>query len=342
MSLVSRAKFPALTIANSAGFNWVLRKTLGGRLLVLCYHGVVAADHPDEYFLYRNTVSAAQFDRQLAMVKKWFRPVAASDVARWVHGKGDLPERAVLITFDDGYRNNLTLAAPILLKHGVPALISVTTGYIGTGRMLWTDELNRRILHSAAKTIPLPGGETRPAGQGREERIELAESVRRKAKRLSDEDRRAYLEALRALPVEEPFGGGELYEFLSWNDVRKLHSLGFEIGSHTAEHPILSRVAPQELARELCSSKAAIERESGAECSTIVYPNGGTADVSDAVIEAAEAAGYRLGFLLTAGINRGGEHFLRLTRINIPGHLPDSLFAAQVSGLYTVLRATGR
>ena len=83
---------------------------------------------------------------------------------------------------------------------------------------------------------------------------------------------------------------------MTWDEVRQLHRQGFEIGSHTVDHPILSQVSSDQLHFELRESKRRIELETGAPCTAIAYPNGRPESVSQAVVNAAREEDYRLGF----------------------------------------------
>jgi peptidoglycan/xylan/chitin deacetylase (PgdA/CDA1 family) len=83
---------------------------------VLCYHGIVGEDRPDERFLYRNTISCRQFAVQLEFLRRHFHPISLADLIDCLQRRVLLHPRSVLVTFDDGYRNNLTNAAPLLLN----------------------------------------------------------------------------------------------------------------------------------------------------------------------------------------------------------------------------------
>jgi peptidoglycan/xylan/chitin deacetylase (PgdA/CDA1 family) len=264
--------------------------------------------------------------------------VSATDVAEAVAGQRSLPDRAVLVTFDDGFRNNLTWAAPELERLGIPALIHVATGYIGQDRLLWTQELDERILSWRYGTLPMPHRpHDAPLPARFAERITLAEHVRSICKRLPNETRICYLDRLRDEPL--PLGKSwhrELYAFLSWDEVRSLRQRGFSIGSHTVSHPILTRLTHHNLTAELCDSKATIEREVGGSCPWLAYPNGGPTDVSSEVVSAAEQAGYKVGFTLMEKPNSRFCAPLRMDRVNIAGGLSPAAFEARISGLLSV------
>jgi peptidoglycan/xylan/chitin deacetylase (PgdA/CDA1 family) len=250
-------------------------------------------------------------------------------------GRDVLPPRSVLVTFDDGYRNNLTRAAPILQELGVPALFHISTGYIGRKRLLWPDEVNERVLHWPRSRLPLPGRQAcldlEACGTSR---AIAADVVREACKTVSDDERQQYLEGLREEPLPPlPEHLHELYEFLSWDDVRALDLRGFAIGSHTVEHPILTRLDRGAVTRELVQSKQAIERELGKPCRWFAYPNGGQGDFSAAVSIAAKGAGFDAAFTLLGGSNRLPLVPMRIDRICIVRDLTLDGFHARLSGL---------
>ena len=84
----------------------------------------------------------------------------------------------MLVTFDDGYRNNLTLAAPVLKSHDIPCIFHVATGYIDTPRMLWTTEVVLRLLRWPNAVVPTPDGGNISVPANKWERTQLAQGLR--------------------------------------------------------------------------------------------------------------------------------------------------------------------
>jgi len=92
-----------------SGLNALSRWTNRNKLAVLNYHGVMQGDFRDQdQNIYCNTVGTEEFAGHLEFLVRHYNPVKASDVEAWIAGERDLPPRAVLLTFDDGRRNNLT------------------------------------------------------------------------------------------------------------------------------------------------------------------------------------------------------------------------------------------
>ena len=339
MAIRQLAQRAMLAVARRLGVNSCLRTALRHRLLVLCYHGVIPDDHPADRYRTRVATRVSEFTRQLETICRLFTPVSATDVLNHVENGLALPSRAVLVTFDDGFRNNLICAAPELERLGIPALIHVTSGHIGQMGLLWTQELDERIISWRHATLPMPKGQADAALPGEtSERWQVADRIRDICKRLPHEERIAYLNRLR----QEPLAATEawqqdLYSFLSWEEVRELDGRGFSIGSHTVNHPILTTLSPSGLVSELDESKSRIESELGKPCPWLAYPNGGPADFSPEVVSAVETAGYKVAFTLMERTNSHSLDPLEIDRVCILGELSEDGFHARANGFLTLL-----
>lgn len=111
-------------------------------LTVLMFHRVLPLDHPD----WRGanpayTLTTDFFDRLLAHVQDYYTPVSLSQVRIAQDGAEPLPSQPLLVTFDDGWADNVTHALPILRRRQVPALFFVATEAIRSGRAFWQETL---------------------------------------------------------------------------------------------------------------------------------------------------------------------------------------------------------
>jgi peptidoglycan/xylan/chitin deacetylase (PgdA/CDA1 family) len=321
------------SLCNSIRLNEALVAGRRNYLLVLVYHGIVAQARRDRRG-YENWDPADLFQSQLDWLKTHFDPIGLDGMAKWQEGGWKSRRPPVLLTFDDGYRNNLTVAAPILLKAGVPAVFFLTTGYVGTGRLLWNDEIRARVASWPLAQIRTPRRDSHFVPEGEEARRQLSDRLNRECKTLADADREAYLLYLRGEtnglnPMQDP----EARAFLDWDEARQLVEMGFEVGSHTVDHPILSRVDVARAVAELRESKATIERELNRPCRAIAYPNGSSEDFNDSVIEAARRCGYQWAFTTIRAWARPGGDSFRIPRIGFPGHTDLATFKLYASGL---------
>jgi peptidoglycan/xylan/chitin deacetylase (PgdA/CDA1 family) len=312
--------------------------------IVLCYHSVVPdeiAEDPQQYGCF---VSVSEFSEQMSVLARSMTPISLAAFQEWHYHGRPLPENPVLVTFDDGYRNNLAHAAPILLRYEIPATFFLTVSHIGGGRLLWPTEVYRAILNWPSPDVPLPDGSSiTVAASDLQKRTALAGWVRQSCKALSEERKNEYLARLRepafpALTSDE----AEMFGFLSWDEAMRLQELGFVLGSHTMEHCILTRVHADHLHRELQSSKNQIEGILKSSCAGLAYPNGGSEDCSPQVFSAAGRAGYKLGFTTRPGACTRHTDPLALNRICIPGKLSRLTYESRISGLHDLLRSSFR
>ncbi|HEY3447783.1 MAG TPA: polysaccharide deacetylase family protein [Myxococcales bacterium] len=186
---------------------------------------------------------------------------------------GRLPSRAVSLTFDDGYRNNLVLAWPVLHRYHVPATVFVTAGLIGTRRWMWTNELIEMALRYGMTPVGAASGDSLLSALLQ---AEIPPWMRAEASieyllRLGAERREAILGRLRARYPVEP---DDENRFLSWEEVRALKAGGIEIGSHTMTHPVLPDLDGEQVERELEASRSEIAAQVGEAPRLFCYPHG--------------------------------------------------------------------
>jgi peptidoglycan/xylan/chitin deacetylase (PgdA/CDA1 family) len=123
---------------------WLRSRFVPGAL-ILGYHRI--ADAPDDPL--GLCVSSRHFAEQLEVLRKYTNPISLRELIRALV-EGTLPKRAVVVTFDDGYADNLYAARPLLEQHHVPATVFVATGNLG--REFWWDELANIVF--TAEMLP--------------------------------------------------------------------------------------------------------------------------------------------------------------------------------------------
>ncbi len=291
------------------------------QLAVLTYHRVA---EPDDQ-LYPGLISATPTDlaRQAAWLAKHYRVLSLAEVAARREGGDALPQRSVLLTFDDAYGDFGTYAWPILKAHGLPAALYVPTAYVDDpGRAFWWDRLHRAITKAPAEVIPSAVGELDL--RTTESRSATARRVRGAIKDLPHDAAMARIDAVvDALDGDSGDGG-----VLSWEALQGLVDDGVEIGVHTRTHPLLDRLPVERLDEEIGGARDDLERRLGRPVVSIAYPNG---NHSPAVLAAVAAAGLRLGFTTHRGTNDlRRPDWLAMRRINVGRATSPSLLAAQL------------
>lgn len=262
---------------------------------ILTFHRV--NDDGDPFF---PSVPAAVFEAQMVYLAGAYRVLPLEDLVERMR-RGGLPRNAVAITFDDGYRDNLTHAAPILARHGLPATIFLSTGFVGTAEVPWFDQVAMALKKTRAVTFRAPWGPTL-ALASQADRLRAVQLTLDHFKRLGDDDlRRALDDVLTGLGVTDQRCFKNL--MLSWDDVHALSGLGFSIGAHTVNHPILSRVSSHRAWTEILGSRTMIESAFGRPPRAFAYPNGGPQDYTGTVQHMVREAGFTCAVTTRFGLN---------------------------------------
>jgi peptidoglycan/xylan/chitin deacetylase (PgdA/CDA1 family) len=272
---------------------------------VLTYHRV--NDDADPFF---PALPTRVFEQHMAYVSRAYRVLTVEDLVERM-GRGDLPRHAIAITFDDGYRDTLTHAAPILARLGLPATVFLATGFIGTGEIPWVDRVALALKRTEMRSMVSPWGEAVGLAEAAD-RVRALELTLRYLKQLPDESRREVVEILlERLAVPDEAGAGSM---LSWEDVRALRKIGFSIGAHTVEHPILSRIDGARAWAEIVGSRDSIAAECGDVPRAFAYPNGRTEDYTAAVVDLVRRAGFTCAVTTRFGVNGPGTNPWELRR----------------------------
>jgi peptidoglycan/xylan/chitin deacetylase (PgdA/CDA1 family) len=278
-------------------------------LTVLTYHRVGEGNEPGCYG--RIMVRPAQFEQQMAYLAAQATVLSMPDLlAHQATGKA-LPPRAVLITFDDAYRDFAEQAWPILQRHGLPVTLFVPTAFPDQpARAFWWDWLYRAAsLTSRRDPIQSAAGQAALATPADRERA--FRQWRAYAKTLPHHQAIEWVAQLcTELAVDAPPAS-----VLGWGALRTLAQAGVTLGAHTQTHPLLNRVALAEIRTEVQGSLADLQREIGSAYPVFAYPSGG---FNDEVVRMVGEAGVALAFTTQRGSNRlGVSDPLRLRRINV-------------------------
>lgn len=262
-------------------------RSQGGRLLVLGYHNVgptwrwpmLRADrHP-----------AANFARQMTALRKLTNIVPLDQALTDITQGRPLPPRAVAITFDDGYRDNLTSAVPILSRLGIPATVYLVPDFLSHRVHAWWERLSWALTSAQATSIDVDGARLGLSGPA--DRVRALNVIEADLKRCDSATRHARVDRL--VDALEPRGEcrtGDL--FMNWDEARDLVRTGVAIGSHTMSHAILAREDRQVQRDDLRESRETLQQRLGVPVHTLAYPNGQADDYDTTTIAAAQEAGY--------------------------------------------------
>jgi peptidoglycan/xylan/chitin deacetylase (PgdA/CDA1 family) len=303
------------------------------RALVLVYHRVGERGLDP----WRLTVDPEIFAGQMEALAREWSPLSLAELVEGLDRRR-LPERAVAVTFDDGYADNLEIAAPILLEHGIPATLFVATDLVDAGGPPWWDELVSLLLEPSAlpatltlssvgdrwRIPPLAAGERQSAANA------LLPWEAEPGTRL-----RAFYEVwltLRALdaPTREA-ALGEIAEWagaprpsgrvlLTWEQLREFAALPrFGLGAHSLTHPHLPSCSAKEARAEIAGGADRLRARAGVDPEQFAYPFGErNASVARLVAE----LGFRAAYTTDGNAISWSSPPHALPRVPAEGHAP--------------------
>jgi peptidoglycan/xylan/chitin deacetylase (PgdA/CDA1 family) len=330
----------AIDTAHRLGAFDTMAKAYGRqRLTVLAYHRI-ADPAADGLVGFIGNVSAtpAEFDEQARWISQRFSVVSLSDVAAAAVSGAVLPPRPLLITFDDGYRDNHETAAPILQAHGLAATAFLATDLVGGRLVPWWDLAAWcfRVTPVAEAELPILGRQRWNDGHRQ------AVSWIRAVKQLPNDALQRSLDGLPGALEVTVDDGAFARLMLDWQGVSSMADQGWQFGAHTCTHPILTRIEFGHALREIYGSRDRVAEATGARPLGFAYPNGQLGDFDAAVRGAVEEAGFDLGFTLLPGPARNRELTadpLAIRRVYVHHGDGVSRLSAKVAGVARFVKA---
>lgn len=272
------------------------------RLTVLAYHGV---NDP------------ACFEEQLRYLVRNMHPVSLSEILGAVRGRHQLPERAVLLTFDDGERSVLEQGCALLTQYNVPAVVFVVTGLLNTQLPYWWVEVKHLVRAGAI-----------PTGCPKED----PEAVARYLKVIPDEQRVTIIDNLRKQTKRKPVLAQPQ---LQAAELRVMESLGIAIGNHTETHPCLDHCPAEKIRTELVQSHDALCKILGHPPVAFAYPNGNIDSNAESILH---ELGYEVAFLFDHRVSSlYPENCYRISRVRVDSNTHLARFKTIVSGLHSAI-----
>jgi peptidoglycan/xylan/chitin deacetylase (PgdA/CDA1 family) len=314
-SMISRAKIYlkyAFAVAfYYSGAGWLLSKIKCRRNrpwpIVLMYHRAIepkdAVGLQSGMYVYKDV-----FEKQIEYLSSHYQIRKVSEFASGIERSEVYSSNDLLITIDDGWRDNYTNAFPILKKHDAGAAIFLAVNFIGTKYRFWFQEISSILsqpdikldqLAKAVRTVLKKYPDSLIARELLNENI---------ASLLADRDR--FIEILkyfdakitleiadeaRKLSGNNPIKDSEERQILNWDEIRVMEQSGIEFGSHGLTHSLLDSLDTAEAFRELVESKKTIEENLEKSVCSFTYPNGNyNGDIETLV----EKSGYACAFIV--------------------------------------------
>jgi peptidoglycan/xylan/chitin deacetylase (PgdA/CDA1 family) len=272
----------------------------------------------------------AKLAAQCEHIRKHYQPVSMRQVAESLRGGPALPDYAVAVTIDDGYRDFLLHGHPVFSQYEIPVTVFVITGFIDRELWPWWDQLTYMFQRTRRGAISFLGREVLISG----EILRVIDGVTQSLKRLPRQERTARIHELQQLlEVDLPKDAPAEFEPLNWDEVRQLNGRGVEFGGHTRTHPILTCIAGEaELHEEIAGSKKRLDEQLGSPSLHFAYPNGTSSDYDERTVAAVRACGFATAVTLGRKFVSTKADRLELPRLDSDPSLPLRYLVESLAG----------
>lgn len=257
----------------------------------------LSRNHPKVLMFHRISVNGENgsvpvdiFRKQVRAIKDGFNAVTVNELVKL--SDKNLIKNSIAITFDDGYSDFMEYAFPILQEEGVSATLFITTGFVNGDLWLWPDQIRYALSRRDGKTVSVDG---LPEVFTINDSLDYCwNNVADYCLTLDSVGRNRLIKDLYgSLDLDMPKLAPKEYMAVSWSDLKQMHSLGLELGSHSYSHPILSNLTVKEIKFELEESKRMIAKNLSIDVDGFCYPNGMPNDFNRAAKDALYELGYK-------------------------------------------------
>lgn len=319
-------------ILNWCGVHHLFRYINRNKILIIMYHGVSEGSLLDSRW---TQLPVSSYVSQIRYLKKYYRVLPLSQVAESLRTQQPLPTYTAVITFDDGLKNNKTVAFPILKRYKLPATIFLATGFINTERFLWPDKLFIHFQETKCKVLDLRnhGLEKQYLRTPKEKQAAFCFIVERLKVLESSEKKRLYSIIIKALGVPKLSSEATDYHALSWSEVSEMYSTGLiAFGGHTVNHEILSRLSDDSMRLEIRESCDSIQSTLRQDSICFAYPNGTERDFNEYTKSILREEKILCSVTTIEGLNSRDEDLLALKRVCVGNDMTTHRFALACAG----------
>jgi peptidoglycan/xylan/chitin deacetylase (PgdA/CDA1 family) len=288
------------------GLLHLANKLTSNKLNIVLYHGFIRTHDTDliDQPFYKKFVTEKDFENHLKLYLRYTTPISLTYLIK----SSQIPKNPLIITIDDGYRNNFDIAYPLLKKYKIPATIFLTTGFIDKKTALWTDTLCYLLLtaHDLYSKLLWHDQTIELNLINQKERFRSLEKLNRILKSMPQENVINFMTELKnILKVELNFDTmPEIMRPLDWEQIIEMNGSRYvSFGSHTVSHPILSKCSEKVQQQELVESKCRIEKVLKKPCRFFAYPNGRMDDYSQKTVDILKKNHYSVALTAELGYN---------------------------------------
>ncbi len=291
-------------------------------LTIFLFHGVINHQvHPLRNYTNKH-IEVEIFKSYIANLAAYGKPLSMDQVLSHIEHKKNFLPGSFAITFDDGFENNLSVAAPVLERYKIPSMIYLTTSFIEHNRMSWIDRIEDAVEITNKTKIRVEETNASYSIKDINEKISFLNEIRRFVKNSPNCNSELFADKL----CDDLVGAGAIFNSydpldlkLSWDQIAKvkLESEFISFGGHGHNHSILSFLSHDDLKNELDISALLLKKRGGINLKHYSYPEGLANCFSDFVIEELKIRGVRCCPTAIAGNNSANSDPFKLNRIMV-------------------------
>ncbi len=303
-----------------------LRKVQRSKYVVLGYHNVGSRGLP----LY-SRLPKPVFAEQMRYIRQNYRILSLRQMLAELANPA-AQDQGVVVTFDDGYVGTYCEAFPVLKEYGIPASVYLTAGAIESGKVPWYDRIFLQIQRGPAELTVHLDTEKILRLTTFASRVDAATEIVLYLRTRQDEERRIWCKWLdEQIPLPEAELQGAM---MNWEQIREMLGAGISFGCHTMTHPVLSRLTPDSVQREVADSKLLIEKRLNIEVEDFAFPFGKVRDCGTVGAKELAQLGIKTAMTTIVGVNEPGANPFRLRRM-VQGDEPSiAMFAYRLQRLF--------
>lgn len=246
-------------------------------LKILCYHGVTnIASNGIENFSGKH-IEEKIFYRQLDFLKKNCTVLSMDEVIELSMQKKIWPQNPVAVTFDDGFKNNASIAAPILDELDIPATFYICPGMIDGDQIFWVDKIEACINLTKEKSFKLDmNGEVKFLVESHQSKINAVQKIKNFCKSVSaDQKNKIIADLINRTNINPDPSHAENYQIMNWDDVCSLNESNlFTIGGHSNNHEIFTNQNREEIYQDIKNSLEKLRSYLNQTIKHYSYPEG--------------------------------------------------------------------
>lgn len=292
---------------------------------ILTYHGVCEKSQAKDSYIPSYFVYAQEFRRQMRYLSRKMNPISLKNALEMIKGQTVLVPKSVVVTFDDGYLNNLEAALPIIKEFKVPVTIFLSTQYLSSGELFPFDKqkllffwLNKNMISkydNSSRLSKIPAYYTNPY-------------------KIYADSLAAYWEKYKHLLTDPQY---QLLRPMSWDDAKKVDNNLVNFGAHTNNHVILANEKDCVCRDEISSSVDLIKEELSSNGVAFSYPVGTNNCFNENTKKLVKNAGCFCGLTTITGSNSSKQDIFSLLRRPVSLNHNLSVFIAELAGLRDII-----